>query len=38
MADTTELSKLGWKNIFSVEEAFSRTLRGLQDRSSFLNV
>jgi UDP-glucuronate decarboxylase len=37
-ADTTELSKLGWKNLFSIEEAFSRTLRGLQDRSSFLNV
>jgi UDP-glucuronate decarboxylase len=38
VADTTELSKLGWKNIFSVEEAFSRTLRGLQDCSSYLNI
>jgi UDP-glucuronate decarboxylase len=38
VADTTELSKFGWKNLFSVEEAFSRTLRSLQERSNFLNI
>jgi dTDP-glucose 4,6-dehydratase len=38
LADTSQLSKLGWKNLFSVEEAFNRTLRSLQERSGFLNI
>jgi UDP-glucuronate decarboxylase len=34
-ADTSKLTSLGWKILFNVDEAFSRTLQSLNERSDY---
>jgi nucleoside-diphosphate-sugar epimerase len=35
-ADTSKLTSLGWKILFNVDEAFSRTLQNLNERSAYI--
>jgi dTDP-glucose 4,6-dehydratase len=36
LADTSKLTSLGWKILFNVDEAFSRTLQSLSERSAYI--